>query len=194
MRVSRVFRLLFRIFIGLLTLSVTLVSILGGLSAVTILMNPDNIGIDVANADFEIAYNSSGFQGANFTLPFNLTNDGYFDLDNLQLRIDLVMNYTRVDFNGTDTVIGINGTDTMKIFNKTETFGSIPKGTTGYFNITGLNSDFASFLGFNISKIDFYQPPPIMEFFANITISLDYSLGMHSLSIDILNLPVYELP
>ncbi|MHA2182541.1 MAG: hypothetical protein ACXAAH_14060 [Promethearchaeota archaeon] len=191
MRVSRVFRLLFRIFIGLLTFSVTIVSFLGGLSAVNILMNADyNIGIDLANKQFEMDFDISGFHGANFSIPFNFTNDGYFDLENLQLRFELAMNYSEVDF----PAPGINGTNTLYIFNKTQSFGSVPKGLTGNFNITGLNSDFASFLGFNISKIDFFQAPPIMVFFANLTISLDYSLGMHSLSINIFNLEVFELP
>ncbi len=195
MRKSRVFRLLFRIFISLLTLSVTVVSILGGLSAVSILMNPNNIGFDFDNADFQIDYDLSGFHGANFTLPFNITNDGYFDLENLQLRIELKMNYSKVDyFNGTYTP-GVNGTDTVKIFESNQTFGTIPKGLTGNFNITGLNSDFAPFLGNfpNITEIDIFQPSPIMEFFANFTISLDYSLGLHSVVINLFNWPVYEI-
>ncbi|MFX1503288.1 MAG: hypothetical protein ACFFDH_20165, partial [Promethearchaeota archaeon] len=52
MRPSRVFRLLFKIFVSLLTLSVTIVAILGGLSAVMILMNTDNIGIDPGQVEF----------------------------------------------------------------------------------------------------------------------------------------------
>ena len=50
MRPSRVFRLIFRIFIALLALSVTMVSILGGLSAFVILTHhEDNIQIDFDN-------------------------------------------------------------------------------------------------------------------------------------------------
>ena len=191
MRTSRVFRLLFRIFILLLTLSVTVVSILGGWSAFNILMNQDNIGFDFDNADFQIDYDLSGFHGANFTLPFNITNDGYFDLENLQLHVELTMNYSHVDY----PIPGVNGTRTVKIFESNQTFGTIPKGLTGNFNITGLNSDFAPFLGNfpNITEIDVFQPSPIMEFFANFTISLDYSLGMHSVVINLLNWPVYEI-
>jgi len=192
MRTSRVFRLLFRIFISLLTLSVTVVSILGGLSAVSILMNPDNIEFDFDNADFQIDYDLSGFHGANFSLPFNITNAGYFDLENLQLRVELKINYSKVDH----PIAGFNETYTAKIFEKTfYDFDDIPKGLTGYFNITGLNSDFAPYQDNfpNSTQIDFLQLP-LMVFFANFTISLDYSLGMHSVSIDVLNLKVFELP
>ena len=75
MRPSRVFRLIFRIFIFLLTLSVTIVSILGGLSAALILFNPENIGIDPGKVDINFNYPPLNI---NFTLPFNLTNAGFF--------------------------------------------------------------------------------------------------------------------
>ena len=73
MRASRVFRIIFRIFILLLTLSVTVVSILGGLSAFLILdPNSDNIGVDYAKADFDVDFdNSTGDLTAfSFSLPF----------------------------------------------------------------------------------------------------------------------------
>ena len=97
MRTSRVFRLLFRILILLLALSVTIVSFLGGLSAVMIFTNQNNIGIDTSNADFNLDYDIGGLNDANFTLPFNITNAGYFDIDNFQLRVELEMNYSNVD-------------------------------------------------------------------------------------------------
>ena len=91
MRVSRVFRIIFRIFISLLTLSITVVAFLGGLSAVQILQNPANIGMDTDNAELNIDYDLGGFGGGNFSLPFNVTNAGYFDLENLVLPRKLLM-------------------------------------------------------------------------------------------------------
>jgi len=194
MRTSRVFRLLFRILIILLTLSVTIVSFLGGLSAVMILTDQNNLGFDT-NPDININYNltSGVLLDANFTLPFNITNAGYFDMDNLQLQVELKMNYTRVDWNGTDTSPGVNGTYTVKIFEKTQDFGSIPKGLTGYFNISGLYADFYPLNFPNITEIDLFASP-LLEFYANFTISLDYSLGMHSITINVQNIKVGELP
>ncbi len=190
MRTSRVFRLLFRIFIFLLTLSVTIVSFLGGLSAVMILTNPNNIGIDTANAEFNLDYDLDGLHDANFTLPFNITNAGYFDIENFQLRVELAMNYSHVDY----PIPGVNGTKTVKIFENSQYFGTVPKGLVGNFNFTGLFSDFLPGNFPNMTDIDVFQPFPLIEFYANLTISLDYSLGMHSISINVLNLQVGEWP
>ncbi|MFW9820891.1 MAG: hypothetical protein ACFFE5_14885, partial [Candidatus Thorarchaeota archaeon] len=183
MRPSRVFRTIFRIFIFLLTLSVTFVSILGGMSVFMILGNPNNIGLDPSEMDpnFDISP-----LNINFTLPFNFTNAGYFDLENLRLKVDLAMNYT-------DT--GVNQSLVMKIFNKTHNFGTILKGETGNFNITGLFSDFYFPPSFNFTTdVDWSVGPPAIIFLANFTFSLDYTLGLHSLTIGILNIPVGGFP
>ena len=190
MRASRVFRLLFRILILLLTLSVTIVSFLGGLSAVMIFYNPNNIGIDTSNADFNLDYDIDGLNDANFTLPFNITNAGFFDIDNFQLRVELVMNYSHVDY----PTPGVNGTRTVKIFEKIQNFGTVPKGLTGNFNFTGIYGDFFAGNFPNMTEIDLFKTPPLLEFYANFTINLDYSLGMHSISINVQNIKVGELP
>ena len=183
MRPSRVFRLIFKIFIYFLTLSVTIVSFLGGLSAFMILTNPNNIGIDPSKA--EINLNPSPLN-INFTFPFNITNDGYFDLENLEVKIDLAMNYTAtID----------NETKIMNIFNKSQNFGKIPKGLTVSYNLSGQFSDFYFPTGFNFtSDIDWTIGPPASLFFANFTINIDYSLGLHSLTIGILNIQVGGYP
>lgn len=197
MRASRVFRMLFRIFIALLTLSVTIVSLLGGISAVTIFMNQENIGIDDANREFNMSFNftSGVLLDANFTQPFNITNAGFFDIENFQLRVDLAMNYSHVNYTRgvEDPTPGVNGTKTVKIFEKSQYFGNVLKGSTGYFNFTGLSSDFFTGVYPNITEIDIFKPSPLFEFYTNFTISLDYSLGMHSVVINLRNWLVYEI-
>jgi hypothetical protein len=189
MRPSRVFRLIFKLFIYLLTISVTFVSVLGGMSAFLILGNPNNIGINPSEMDMN--FNISPLD-INFTLPFNLTNAGYFDLENLKLRLDLAMNFSQVDY----PTPGVNQSRVIKIFDKTHNFGTILKGETGNFNITGLFSDFYFPSWFNMTSdvVDWTVGPPAIIFFANFTISLDYTLGLHSLTIGILNIPVEQLP
>ena len=183
MRPSRVFRLIFRIFIALLTLSVTMVSILGGLSAVVILSDKDNIQIDFDNAEFNLDINNSTLEieNINFSLPFKLNNTGFFDLENLEVGIQLFLNYSDIGM--------MNDTKIVKILDKTQNFGDIPKGVIGDFVFFGENS---SFLHENfphpITEINWLRGPPALEFYANFTVSLDYSIGMHSLSITILNL------
>ena len=179
MRPSRVFRLLFRIFISLLTLSVTVVSLLGFLSAMTILSNPNNIGVNPG--EFDLKYNAFPLN-INFTIPFNITNAGYSDLENLELKIDLAMNYSHVDGGGP----GVNERRVINIFNKSQYFGNIAQGATGMYNYTGLFSDFyfPPTLNFT-SDVDWFRGTPAILFYANFTISLDYSLGLHSLTIGI---------
>jgi len=195
MRPSRVFRWIIRIFILVLTLSVTAVSFLGGFSAIMILSNQDNIGIDTDNADFNLDYNETTgvINNINFTLPFNITNAGFFDLEDLKLGFQIGLEYAHVNLTGT----GENISQTVKIFDKISSFPTIKKGKTLYGNYTGVYSDFAPFLGSlpDIADIDLTRVP-IFNFYANFTISLTYSLGLHSITLGINNVTVglYPLP
>ena len=187
------FRLIFRIFIFLLTISLTLVSILGGLSAGLILMNLENIGIDTDDADFDMQINNSTFEveDFSFTLPFNFTNSGFFDLENLELMINLGMNYSHIDY----PVLGVNTTRQVQIFTRSENFGTIHEGETGFFTFTGDLSNFNTAVLPNFTtEVDWFRGPPAIEFYANLTISLDYSIGLHSLTIGIHNLQVGGIP
>ena len=191
MRISRVFRIIFRIFILLLTLSITVVAFLGGLSAVMILQETDNIGIDTDDAEFNLDYDLlTGFHGGNFTLPFNITNAGYFDLENLEFSLSISLNYSHIDY----PVPGSNETRNVIVFDKSENFGNIPKGQTGFFIFTADSSDFIAGNFPNPLDVNYLRGPPIFEFYANITLSLDYSLGMHQLALSIINLLIGELP
>jgi len=193
MRPSRVFRWIIRILILVLTLSVTAVSFLGGYSAIMILSNQDNIGIDTDNADFNLDYNvtTGVIDNINFTLPFNITNAGFFDLEDLKLELQIGLQYYHVNLTGT----GENISQTVKIFDKISSFPTIKKGKTLYDNFTGVYSDFAPFLGSlpNIVYIDLTRVP-IFNFYANFTISLTYSLGLHSITLGINNVTVGEYP
>lgn len=191
MRPSRVFRQLFRVFILVLSLSITIPTILGGLSAVNILKNfDDNIQVDPGAVDFNFDL-TPGAENINFSLPFNITNAGYFDLENLQLGVDIAVNYSHVDWGGP----GINVTRFVPVFQNNENFGTVIRGDTESFVFNGLNS---TFMHENIpdplTEIDWFFGPPAIEFIANITISLEYTLGMHSLTIAIINYSIGELP
>lgn len=193
MRPSRVFRWIIRILILVLTLSVTAVSFLGGMSAILILSNQDNIGIDHDNADFNLDYNETTgvINNINFTLPFNVTNAGFFDLEDLKLGFQIGLEYAHINLTGT----GENISQTVKIFDKISSFPTIKKGKTLYGNYTGVYSDFAPFLGSlpNIADIDLTRVP-IFNFYANFTISLTYSLGLHYITLGINNITVGEYP
>jgi len=185
MRPSRVFRLTFRIFIALLTLSVTMVSILGGLSAVLIIKDyEDNIQIDFDNAEFNLYVNITTLkiENINFSLPFKLNNTGFFDIENLELELELFLNYSAIS--------EMNDTKSVKILNKTQNLGDIQSGEIGDFVFFGENSSFIYPNFPAVLDINWFRVPHALEFYANFTVSLDYSIGMHSLSITILNTKV----
>jgi len=187
LRASRVFRLLFKIFILLLTTSITIVAFLGGYSAILILSNPDSIGVDTDNADFNFQINNATneIEDFSFTLPFNITNSGFFDLENLALSISLDFNYSHVD----DPAPGVNTTRQVEVFDLTQNFGTIHKGTTRNFNFTGDMSNFnIAVLPNFTTEVDWYRGPPAIEIYADMIISLDYTIGLHSLTIAVLNL------
>jgi len=167
------------------------VAALGAISALLILENPEeNIGIDTDNAEFNLDYDlltGKLENGTYFILPLYVTNAGYFDLENLKIEIDIVVNYSHVDY----PTPGVNGTKIVKIFYKLDPIGTIRKGETRDFNYTGAYSDFIVTDFPNKTDIDFLSPP-WFEFYANLTISLDYSLGMHSLSVNIQNYKMGE--
>ena len=194
MRASRVFRLIFRIFILILTLSITLVSLIGFFSAVLILQDFDkNINIDTENADFNLDINTTTgeINNIDFTLPFNLTNAGYFDIENLRLTLRIAINYSHIDYPSP----GLNGTRKVIILEKTQRFGTIPKRQTRAYTFSG---DYGDFLLENFpdltTEVDLLGGPPIFSFYANFTISLDYSIGLHSLRFGVRNMPVGEYP
>ena len=177
-----------------LTLSITVVSILGGLSALLILGDyEENIGIGYDDADFDVDFdNATGdLIIFNFTLPVNLTNAGYFDLEDLNVELEIAMRYEHINL----TLPGQNDTVFLKFFEKEQYFGTIKQGDIGFFNFTGDMSNIIAFP--NATKINWFRtPPPDLEFFANFTISLTYSLGLHDASFVMLNLSVgdYSLP
>ena len=81
MRFSRVFRWVMRIFLLVLTLSLTGVSVLGSMSAVAILSNPDNI--NVPSGPINANLNLSDVNLMSVQVPFNVSNVGFFELEKI---------------------------------------------------------------------------------------------------------------
>jgi len=190
MRASRVFRLIVRIFIFLLSLSVTVVSILGGYSAVLIL-NPkeENISIDTENSQFEglsdFIYGTG--DEINFSLPFNFTNAGYFDLENFHFKLEIALNYSHVD--------NPNETIETEIFNQRQYFGDIPQGEARSFVFFADETDFLIENFPNATtEINWFRGPPALLFYANFTVSLDYSIGLHSIRIGVQHILIAQFP
>ncbi len=158
MRPARVFRWIVRIFILILTASMSLVSILGGMSAVNILGDSNNIQVPYGSVSF---YHTGPLAGWNLTVPFLINNTGYFDLTSFEIGISIEMSYN----------LSLNEI----IFNGNQNFDDIPNGEilVDFFFITGFTKSYP------------LTGPP--SFNCDITASGSYSLNLISFEIHILN-------
>lgn len=193
MRPSRVFRLLFRIFILILSLSVAIISAIAPFSALMFLTDFDNnIGIDVDNAVYDVEINETTYEidDFNFILPISINNTSAFPLENLEIEISIEMNYSHVNY----TTPGVNTTRQIEIVRNEQNFGTIPSGAIRSFNFTADMSNFnnASLPDFE-TEVDYTRGPPAVLFYANITLSVDYTLGLHSITFGITNFQIGEI-
>lgn len=182
MRASRFFRLIFRILLYVCTISLTIVTLLGGLSAITIVSNPDNVGIP--DGDIELYIDPITPANNNITVPFNFTNDGYFTLNNLYIHVRLNMTYDHVNL----TTPGVNETTTRTIFDGEQTFDSVsPNAILDDVQLVGVAADFSLP---SISDIDFSVLP---TFTIDIILSASYSLDLISFRVELLGISISSL-
>ena len=190
MRFSRVFRWVLRIFLLVLTLSLTGVSVLGSISAMNILSNPDNIRVPSGpiSANLDI----SDVNTMSIQVPFNVSNVGFFYLTNLRIEFTINMIYDHVNLTGT----GENITTNTMVFNKATTFPSVPSGQTynGLFNAAGGDGFLPANFPNGTTEIDWNRSPHVLEFYADFTISASYSLDLISFSVDLYNISVGNYP
>jgi hypothetical protein len=186
MRPSRVFRWIVRLFLLVFTLSMTIVSVLGGMSAAIILGNPNNITIPSGpiQANFNIANVSSMY----LRVPFNITNGGYFDLTNFKIDFKVSMVYDHVNL----TTPGVNTTTSALIFDKSIQFPDILHGKSynGLFDASSGDGFIASNFPNVTTDIDLTRTPHVAEFFANFSLSASYSLDLLSFKVNAYNISV----
>ena len=112
-------------------------------------------------------------------VPFNITNVGVYDLTDMELSFQIVMNYSEND-------PPINSSRLVQIFNKTINYGNILHGELLKSNFSGIGAD-----GFILAdiptpvEVDFTHP---LIFFANFTFSASYSLNLYRFEVKIINL------
>jgi len=172
-RISRVFRLIVRVFLLVFTLSLSAVSILGGWSAVTIL-NPAGDDINIPDGPIILIPNI-GNSSIEITIPFNITNGGVYELSDIFLRFQLDMT-----FGNTSTLN--NDTTTVRVFDKLQNFGSVSPGETLKENYTGSGT-------LSLSEVDWYRSPPL-KFYASLIFRASYSLNLYTFTVAIINVSV----
>ena len=171
MRYSRIFRWVVRIFLLVFTLSLSVVSILGGWSAVTIL-NPSSNDINIPDGPIITNFNI-GNSSIDIIVPFNISNGGVYELSNIFLRFQVGMT-----FGNTSTLN--NDTTTVKVFDTPHSYGSVLPGQTLKANYSGTGS-------LPLSEVDWTRLPNVLEFHANLTFSASYSLNLYTFTVSILN-------
>ncbi|TXT59040.1 MAG: conserved exported protein of unknown function [Promethearchaeota archaeon] len=164
MRIARVFRWIIRILVLVLTLSMSLVSALGALSAFNIFSNPQNIRVPNGDVDFEIDYLNP--ENSYIEVPFFVNNSGYYDLTDFSLGFQVAMKYNAT-------------ADFIEIINTVQEFPDIPEGTA--------LEDIFSATDFENLPNPLYVDVNAIQLLANITISGTYTLGLLQFQSQIIN-------
>ena len=178
MRTSRLFRLIIRVFLLLLASSMSLVSFLGGYSALLILGDEDNIDLDI-NFEGDPFLDPNNFE---IDIEFEINNLGYFDLEDLEIELRLYLIYGRLN----QTNLEKNTTQEIKIYDDEKSFSTIKAGQKKKNSITIEPDDLVKV---NFTEINNTFNPfrdPVMEFkAAEIVIRAKYSLGLLSFKVKI---------
>ncbi|MHA1467775.1 MAG: hypothetical protein ACTSP6_06820 [Promethearchaeota archaeon] len=176
MRTSRAFRLIIRLFLLLLASSMSLVSFLGGYSALLILGNEDNIDLDV-DIEGDPLLDPTDFE---INIEFEINNQGYFDLEDLNIEMKLYLVYIRLNQTNAEK----NTTQYVKIYEDDKSFKTIEAGKKKKNSIT---IEPADLLQVNFTDIaltaDLTKDPVISFEAAEITIKAKYSLGLISFKV-----------
>ena len=178
MRTSRLFRLIIRSFLLLLASSMSLVSFLGGYSALLILSDEDNIDLDI-DIEGDPFNNTNDFE---IKIEFEINNLGYFDLEDLKIELKLYMIYDWINKTGD----GRNVTWAVELYDDDKSFKTIKSGSTKKNSIKIGPEDL---LGVNFTEIMLNADQtrdPVIEFEADeVNISAKYSLGLISFKVKI---------
>ena len=188
MRTSRAFRLIIRLFLLLLASSMSLVSFLGGYSALLILGDEDNIDLDI---DFEGGILDPDFE---IQIEFEINNLGYFDLEDLNIEMKLYLVYDWVNLTAGPQGDGRNITKYVKIYEDDKSFRTIEAGETKKNSITIELEDLEKV---DLTELVLYSDKtrdPWIEFKAEeIVIKAKYSLGLISFKVKIEDYKLGEL-
>ncbi len=164
MRAARVFRWIIRLLVLVLTLSMSIVSALGALSAFNIFSNPQNVRVPDGDVDFNIDYLNP--ENSYISVPFFVNNSGYYDLTDFSLGFQVAMKY-----NTTSPFV--------EILDVTQTFPDILKGKA--LNEVFNASDFKNL------PDPLYVDVNATRLLANITVSGTYTLGLMHFQTQIIN-------
>ena len=193
MRTARLVRLIARLFLLILASTMSLISFLGGYSALLILGDEDNIDLDV---DFSTGglldpppalFDASEFE---IKVDFKIYNEGYFDLEDLRIEMELWMIYHE-DVGGDGYAEPIP----VKIYQGDKSFSTIEAGKEKENHIKIDYFDLISIDWLHIINNADRDQNIYFEAY-NIEISAKYSLGLIAFRVEIdkMELEDYDIP
>jgi hypothetical protein len=188
MRPSRIFRWVIRLFLLVFTLALSGVSLLGGFSAVTIL-DPDSYNVNIPDGPIVVNFDITNKPNMSISVPFNITNVGVYDLDEIILSFQIGMLFA-------NTSKPLNATSNVRIFDKTVNYGAVAHGQVLKDSFSGLGSDGFIFSNIpDLSEVDTTKTPDL-RFHANFTFSAKYSLQLYEFTVNLINysLGVFNFP
>lgn len=166
MGVSKICRIIFRITLLVMTISLTLTGLFGGLSAVAVFSDfSENIEIPSGPITHQLYF----YQPMYLSIPFNITNAGYFPLDELRIGISINMTY--------------NVSLSHIIMYNEEVYPEIGPGVEFEGNFTATDEDFS----FPSGDIDIFHPP---TFTMDLNISAYYTYRLLFFSVELKNIPL----
>ena len=191
MRYSRLVRLIARLFLLILASTMSLVSFLGGYSALLILGDEDNIDLDVDFSTGNLLEDPLNFNPDEFKIQveFEINNQGYFDLEDLRIEMELWIIYHEDPPGGGDS-----GPVPIRIYEDHKSFSTIEAGEKEKNKIT---IDYDDLKVINWTHIAYNIDPDKDIYFKayNIDISAKYSLGLiaFKIKIDEMDLGDYKI-
>ncbi|TFG24783.1 MAG: hypothetical protein EU529_03080 [Promethearchaeota archaeon] len=188
MRTARLIRSIARLLLLILASTMSLVSFLGGYSAVLILSDEDNIDFDYSYKGRILDVNDTTLE---FRVEFKFKNVGYFDLEDLELELEVYVRYYHEDY-----LPGKSVRREIKAYEGEEDFGDCESGLTLRDNFKIVRSDVlcnVTDIRYNYDK----NPPdnePIVEIIArDIIITGKYSLSLIEFRVEIEKYSVAKL-
>ncbi|MBA7495677.1 hypothetical protein ES702_06266 [subsurface metagenome] len=166
MGVSKICRIAFRIALYVMTISLTLTGLFGGLSAVAVFSDfSENVKIPSGPITAQLNFS----EPMRLVIPFNLTNAGYFPLDELRIGIAINMTY--------------NVSLSHIIMQKEQVYPEIGAGVEFEGNFTATDESFSIPSG----DIDIFHPP---TFTMNLNISAYYTFRLLFFGLELKNIPL----
>ena len=183
MRTARLIRSIVRLLLLILASTMSLVSFLGGYSALLILSDEDNIDFDYSYEGKILDVNDTTGP-LMFKVEFKFKNVGYFDLEDLELELEVYVRYYHENY----TTLGKSVRREIKAYEGENDFGDCESGQTLRDNFKIERRDVignVTDILYNIDK----NPPgdePVLEFIArDIIITGKYSLNLIKFRVEI---------